>query len=229
MGIIVVASGGQGGSYLIKRLKAHKRPDIVFCKEYLRLNTNFIGKMTDKPTKYQQKYFLERTRGWYALDLTKTIEKNIVDYLDEINSSETKSTVLAGSLSYMGPFFKSNNIKNVLCLIRHPMHIMISLLVMRHPKHTEQFGGINAEECVKAYALRWNLIAKDAIEGNIKIVRHEYVEEDTESIENDGVKKILRGLYSSERHHGILEPKYEEQLEALVADNYYKVYDRWDI
>lgn len=227
MGIIIIASGGQGGSYLNRRLGAHKRPDIAF---YPRRGIYCINiKSTDKPTERQREEFLGRTHGWYTLNLDRTIEENMINYLEHINADGTKNTVLAGSLSLMGPFFRKNKIENAFCLIRHPVHIMVALLTIRHAKHAKRYGGINTKACVEDYASLWNSIAKDAIEGSVGILRHEYIIQDMKGIEDVKIKEVLGGLYSKERFHGILKPEYEEQLKELVSDNYFKIYDRWNI
>jgi len=235
MGDIIIASGGQGGSYMVKYLRAHKRPDVIFYhdREISEILKNSAPPYTQlqirKPTTEEVALFAGRTRGWFTLDLNKTVEMNMVDYLNKVSVSENVITVLAGKLLFTDSFFKKHKIENVLCVIRHPIHIMIALMVIRHPRQACWYGGINTKECVEDYAYRWNSIAEDVIGGNVKIVRHEFAEVDTKDIENDNIKMALRGLYSSERFHGILRPKYERLLKELVSDNYFKIYDEWDI
>jgi len=227
MGIIIVACGGQGGTYLRKCLPAHKRPDLAFYPRHGIYCKNI--KSTDKPTEKQRERFLKRTYDWYTLDLDRTIEENMVDYLERINADGTKNTVLAGSLSLMGLFFRKNKIENVFCLIRHPVHIMVVLLTIRHKRHAIRYGGINTKACVEDYASLWNSIAKDAIEGGVGILRHEYITQDMKDIEDAKAKEVLGGLYLNERFHGVLKPEFEQQLKELTADNYFKIYDKWEI
>lgn len=227
MGIIIVASGGQGGTYLRRRLSAHKRPDIAFYPRRGIYPKNI--KSMDRLTKKQQLKFLLRTQGWHTLDLAKTIEENMIDYLERINTNGTKNTILAGSLSLMGPFFSKNKIENVFCLIRHPIHIMVALLTIRHKHHAMCYGGINTKACVEDYASLWNLIAEDAIGGDIKIIRHEYATQDAGIIRDTTIRKVFEGLYSGERFHGVLKPEFEQQLKELTADNYFKIYNKWEI
>jgi len=227
MAFIIIASGGQGGTYLRIRLAAHKRPDVAF---YPRQGISCINiKSTDKPTERQQAEFLKRTFGWHILGLDKTIEENMVQYLERINSNEAKNAVLAGSMSLMGPFFRANKIENVFCLMRHPLHMMISLLVVRHKRHAVRYGGINSEACVEDYASLWNAIAKDAIEGEVKIIRHEYATEDAKIIKDAKIRQVFDGLHPGERFHGFLKPEFEQQLRELTADNYFKMYEKWEI
>lgn len=227
MAFIIIASGGQGGTYLRIRLKAHKRPDLAF---YPRCGISCINlKSSSKPTAKQQAIFLKRTFGWYTLELDKTIKDNMIQYLICINANGAKNVVLAGSLSLMGSFFKMEKIENVYCLIRHPVNAMVALLVVRHKRHAMRYGGINTEACIDDYASLWNSIAGDVIEGKVKIIRHEYATQDARTIKDAEIRKVFEGLYSDERFPGVLESKFEQQLKELTADNYFKIYDKWEI
>ena len=227
MAFIIIASGGQGGTYLRIRLGAHKRPDVAF---YPRRGISRINiKSTDRPTERQQAKFLKRTFGWHALEPDKTIKENMVQYLERINANGAKNTVLAGSLSLMGSFFKENKIENVFCLIRHPVNTMVSLLVVRHKRHAERYGGINTEACIEDFASLWNAIAVDAIEGEVEIIRHEYAKEDARRIKDAKIRRVFDGLHSHERFPGVLKPEFERQLKELTEDNYFKMYEKWEI
>jgi len=227
MPFIIIASGGQGGSYMISRFNAHRRPDLAF---YPRRGISPINiKSSMKPSGKQQATFLRRTFGWHTLNLDKTINENMIEYLEHINVDGTKNTVLAGSLSLMGPFFRVNKIENVFYVIRHPLHMMAILLTLRHKKHTLRYGGINTEACVDDYASLWNAIAVDAIEGNVKIIRHEHAVEDAKDIKDANARRFIGGLFSSQRMHGVVRPEFEQQLKVLTADNYFKIYDKWEI
>ena len=228
MGFIVIASGGQGGTYLRRKLPAHRRPDLAF---YPRHGISCINvKPTDMPTEKQQEAFFGKTYNWHILDRTKTLEENMIDYLERINADKTNNVVLAGSLSLMGPFFRANKIEGVYCLVRHPVHIMVALLTIRHKRHAMRYGGgINSEACVDDYASLWNAIAVDAIEGKVKIIRHEYASQDARGIEDAKIRKVFEGLHSNERFPGVLKPEFEQQLKELTADNYFKLYDKWEI
>ncbi len=228
MGFIIIASGGQGGTYLRKKLPAHKRPDLAF---YPRRGISHINrKPIDYPTRICQERFFMRTYSWYTLNPARTLEENMIDYLECVNANGAVNTVLAGSLSLMGSFFRKNKIENIYCLIRHPVQSMIAVLVIRHKRHAMHYnGGINSEACVKDYASLWNAIAIDAIEGGVKIIRHEYATEDAKSVKDPKIRKVFEGLHSDERFCGILKPEFEQQLKTLTTENYFKIYDKWEI
>ena len=228
MAFIIIASGGQGGSYLISRLQAHRRPDLAFYPRDGISCLNINASM--KPSEKQQAIFLRRTYGWHMLKLDMTIKENMIDYLKHINADGTKNTVLAGSLSLMGPFFRVNRIENVFCLMRHPLHMMVVLLTIRHKRHALRYGGgINSEACVDDYASLWNAIAIDALDSDVQIIRHEHAVEDAKIIKDAKTKEYIEGLFSNQRFHGVLKPEFERQLKTLTADNYFKIYDKWEI
>ena len=129
----------------------------------------------------------------------------------------------------MGPFFRAKKIENVYCLIRHPVNTMVALLVVRHKRHAARYGGINSEACVEDFASLWNAIAVDAIEGEAKIIRHEYATEDAKAIKDAKIRRIFDGLHPHERFPGVLKPEFEQRLKELTADNYFKMYEKWEI
>lgn len=230
---IIVISAGHGSTFLIGKLHAHSRVDVVFApvSRYTKIKwlDNTGLKITDRPLEIHRKLFLQRTRGWSRLDLTKSIEENMVNYLKAINKSETERTTLTGTISRIGPFFKRNKIEGVLAVVRHPLHAMVSYLLHQHPEFGEIYGGINNKSCVDFYASNWNLLTTDLLDGGVPIIRYEYAKEDSRGLGDKELELIFKDWISSKRNYGILKPDIEAYLKSLVANNYFRIYEKWKI
>jgi len=223
-GLVIVASGGHGSTFILNKLKAHKRPDVTFGDKLTAVDL----KLSDKPTKEYLKEFKKRTNGFYTLNLDKSIEDNMVSYLNAAYDKNL-SVLLSGRISRVGKFFTNNDVKNVVCLVRHPLHAMVSLLVHRHPEKLEWFGGnINSEECVLYYSKLWNDTVSDHILANNKIIRYEFARKDSLNTSNK-VRSIFNEWKQKRRNLGVLKEEFEEMLESKVKENYYKLYSKWDI
>jgi len=223
-GTIIVISGGCGSTYLRNQLNAHKRPDVALFDKVIQHNLMLSNLITSQ----QQKEFKKRTYGWYTLNTHKTIEENMLDYLRQINKYNIP-TILNGNISRIGPFFTNNKIDNVICLVRHPLHAMTSLLVHRHPEKVKRFPkGLNSKECIHYYADMWNSIIGDHLKNNI-IIRYEFAKDDANILTNDKLKNIFKTWKSTTRNYNIINSYYEEMLYELVKNVYIKIYKEWKI
>lgn len=226
---ILSLHAGHGSTFLIKELDAHIRPDVVFHDQ----RTFDPGcTLIDKPTKDHIIEFRKRTFGWYSLNPNMTIEENMVQYLTKINS-DNKIVVITSELCRMGPFFTRNSIENVICVVRHPLHAMVSYLTHQHREKVKRFKeGFNSIECVEYYAKIWNEIISDHINANSKIIRYEFAREDASFLTEEDAK--LKDLFinkwrSDTRNFGVLNTQLEELLKQLVKINYDKLYEGWGI
>lgn len=230
---IIIISAGHGSTFLIRKLHAHSRVDVVFdplSKYAIRgLVDNANLKISDKPLETHRAFFLKRTRGWARLDLTKSIEENMVNYLKAINNSETERTTLTGSISRINPFFSKHKFEGILAVVRHPLHAMVSYCLHQHPERGEMFGGINSKLCVDFYAKNWNILTTDLMAGGIKIIRYEYAEEDSKGLGDEELELIFKNWKSYKRNYGILKPDIEAYLKRLVENNYFRIYEKWKI
>lgn len=226
---ILSVHAGHGSTFLSGELHTHRRPDVVFHDQKT-FDPNCA--LTDKPTKCHIIGFKKRTFGWYDLNPNITIEKNMVKYLIKINSSN-KMVMITSELCRMGPFFTCNPIENVICVVRHPLHAMVSYLTHQHREKVKRFKeGFNSVECVEYYAKIWNEIVSDHINANSKIIRYEFVKEDASFLtkEDEKLKNLFVNRWRSDtRNFGVLNTHLEELLKQLVKINYDKLYERWDV
>lgn len=233
---IILIYAGHGSTFLYRRLKAfsnvHKRPDVTFdvlikYNDYVFENVGL--KLTDKPTEYHKNLFFKRSMGFFCIDFAKSVEENMVNYLKRVNNSKTEKTMLTGSISQIGPFFTRNKIEGVLAVVRHPLHAMVSYLLHQHPRSGKRFGGVNSKACADFYAKYWNTRITDLFGANIRIIRYEYAREDSEGLGDEILEAIFKDWKSSKRNYGVLKPDNEAYLKSLVKDNYFRLYEKWQI
>lgn len=221
---IVVISGGHGSTFLFEKIKCHKRPDVVFDPY-----NNPELTLGDTPLKEVCAEFKKRTNGFHTLDINKSIEQNFVEYLTRVNELGAH-TIINGRISRIGPLFSNNPIDNVVCVVRHPLHAMVSLLVHRHPEKAKRFsGGFSSEEAVYYYAKLWNDTVKDQLNSDAKFIRFEYAVKDSEVLHNPLWKNLFKLWNTDIRNFGVLDGKLEALLKTLVSDAYNELYDVWYI
>ncbi len=231
---VLVTPPGSGSTHIIAQLNSHARPDVIFdpfSNHTLGGELDNCGlKITDKPIKDHQAHFLKRTLGDFKLELDLTIEQNIVNYIDLMNNRTKGMGNLCGAISTISrQFFSRNRPKRILAIIRHPLHSMVSWLSHQHPFHGWKFGGINTEGCVEFYADRWNRLTSDLIAGKIKIIRFEYMAEDSADIKDLELKALFKTWMPNLRNHNKLLPQWESLLKCLTERNYSKLYEKWEI
>jgi len=232
--IINTTTGGSGSGHIVRSLKPHMRPDVVFCPNGY--SGPKITSLSDFPVKRHQELFYKRSKKFFMLDLNKTVEENMIMYLEKLRQTN-KKVVLSGKISFVGNFFERNDFKPFIGLVRHPLHNMVSVLAHQHPAHVERLitkdeEGINTKAAAEYFAVRWNSIVSDDLKGGADIIRFEYAAKDilkTNMSDGDPLKKLFLNWKSSIRNYNILDKDIEKYLEELVAENYYKIYDKWDI
>lgn len=218
----IFASGGGHGSVFLKDslkltlCKIHVRPDIAF---------DVSSCLDDLPDEKSAEKFKEYTG--FKLDLTKSINDNLVAYLRHLD--EANAIVLLSRMSRLGHFFTNNGISDAICLIRHPLHAYISFIGHRHPKASDHLGGLESEERIRWYAQQWNLMTSDYLDSGSKIIRFEFIHDDVKGITNPDLPYLLRSWRTDKRNYGILDAEKVSLLEDLVRETYYRVYDEWDI
>jgi len=72
-------------------------------------------------------------------------------------------------------------------------------------------------------------MASDHIMCGSKIIKYEFLHEDVEGISNPDLGGLLKDWKVGTRNQGVLTKEEENFLEKLVADNYYKIYQSFDI
>lgn len=210
--IFVFAEGGTGSVYFSNCVNVGVRPDTVW---------GFKPPLQDKP-KIPSAAF--RKRSSVDLNLNETIEENLVRML-KWRENMTLHTMLSGRCSQSGYFLRDNGIK-AFCFVRHPLHSFVSFLGHRHPEHAKKFGGFNTKAAVTFYALLWNAMTDDFIRSLNPVFRFEYM---PDNITDQWIRNSLKGWDNTKRNYGELDSELEKELELLVAENYYKLYEDWYI
>jgi hypothetical protein len=219
--LIYAASGGHGSIFLVNALREtgrriHIRPDVAFD-----LNQS----LDDCPSQAGVKVFYQRTG--YKLDVSKSINDNMVSYLNCI--CKAGEIVLITRLSRHGPFFCRNKISGVVCLVRHPLHAYVSFVGHQHPEAAQEFGELDSNRRIEWYAKQWNLLVSDYINSRNKIIRFESMHNDLAGLSDTSLPKLLKNWRPEIRNNGVLTKAKENFLKDLVAETFYKVYQDWDI
>ena len=213
--IIMTPLGGHGTTYILKRNAGFlKRPDTAFGVRYR--CTGLPSEESTRSLKVVHAQWRYRTNK--RLDVSKTIEQNLLDIID----ADT-NVVLCGSCSSIYPFLTRNKLR-ALCIVRHPLHAYVSFLKNRHPNHARQFGGFNTEEAVSWWAGMWNSIVQDMLDSGSNIYQYEKLPSD--------IKRSLRidkGWDGSYRNHRQLQGYMETKLKLATEDRFYQIYNEWSM
>jgi len=213
--------GGQGSSFLIDALKktgrrVHIRPDVAFAID---------STLADFPDSKSVAEF--RKRSGYTLERTKTINDNLVAYLQYVNQRNA-ITVLARA-SRFGPFLTQNHVNNAVCVVRHPLHSYVSFIGHQHPEAGEPFGGFASEGSIKWYAEQWNRMAFDYLSSGNAIIRYEFMNGDVKAITSPNLAELLKNWTTGKRNHQVLSQEKEQLLRSLVSEHFYMIYSDWAI
>jgi hypothetical protein len=213
--IIMTPLGGHGSTYILGRNPGFlKRPDTAFGVRY-----RCVGMPAEESTRSLKIVHKQwRTRTGRRLDVSKTIEQNLLDILD----SDT-NVMLCGSCSSVGPFLTRNKLR-ALCIVRHPLHAYVSFLKNRHPNHARQFGGYDTEEAIAWWATIWNSIVDDMLSSGSDIHQYERLPGEIRRL-----LRIDRGWDGSKRNHGALTGFKVTKLKLLTESRFYQIYDEWSM
>jgi len=229
-----IGFGGTGTSFLVrmlraKRKKCHVRPDVKFLPDFWPCQLKRMQLLNEKgfenfPTPFSAKEFAKRSG--FQLDLKKTINDNMLEYVRFVKKSKCYSLL---TFSAYWSFFSKNRIKNVAFLVRHPLHNYVSWTKdKRHGSQIEEIGGINSEVSIKFFAKIWNGIVKEYLlckELKLRplLLRFEYINEEFK------YARIFRMWESDKRNYGIVHQKYEDLLRELTNDTFMRIYNKWNL
>ena len=146
--------GGPGGrDEIAKRGLCHMRADVMFDTKGI--SGPIVNSLEDKPVQEHKKLFDARVNKFYELDLNKSIEDNMLEYINALQAQSAVKSVLTGKLSILGPILTKNKITNVLGIIRHPMHNLAAAWVRRYPNMPERLfgseGTVYSEQAIGLY------------------------------------------------------------------------------
>ena len=72
-------------------------------------------------------------------------------------------------------------------------------------------------------------MASDHITCGSKIIRFEFLHDDVKGISNPNLAMLLKDWRLGIRSHGVLTKEEENFLKQLVSENFFKLYEAWDI
>jgi len=244
--VFVTFGAGSGSSYIVrkvggsgnrddiaKRGTCHMRADVMF--DSWGENAPKLDNLNSFPVQRHKTLFDARVNGFYSLDLKKSIDHNMVEYIKLIQAQDKIKTVLTGKLSILGPFFTYNNIKNVLGIIRHPLHNIAAAWIRRYPNMPERYfgpqGTLYSEEAIALYSKWWCRVVQDLLDSGNPILRYEYVTQEMEKLDlsDDPITKDMLQGWKWIRKHFILPSKLDSFFKDSVADQYFKLYDKWEL
>lgn len=229
-----VCYGGSGSTFLSRRLArrhvVHTRPETYWLPWYFprqsKSATDFdqqlsVDGYSDFPTKSSIAGF--RRRSGFALDPTKSIDDNLVDYWKHMQASPGLVSMFSRA-PMLGFFARHNFVKNVVFVVRHPVHQYLSLTKPnRHFEFVEASGGVNASASIAFWIREWGSFVRDALSSNACIIRYERAQSDASSADAF-VADVFRKWDGSKRNHTGLDSVFEEQLREGVRDEYKEVY-----
>lgn len=241
---IFCSYGGSGSSFLTKKLDAFVRPDVW--------QPTFNGQMLiewKSVAKYPDHGELLDIRGYDAVDVNwepfnrrtknkfkkfidseKSIEKNLIQFCHWIQQTEHR--VLFAHAGIMN-FFNKNNISDVTYLVRHPLHAYVSFAKPeRHKAQIEALGGIESTRAIEYWADRWNRHLEDYLKCKDKglnpiLIRFEYAKRDSQIATYH--EQVFNDFATSKRNSKALSDRGEGLLKSLVSNNYFKIYEKWDL
>lgn len=238
MRYIFIATGGSGSSYLVKCLNSRyhidSKPDTYFVlkgQPFTKKKKNFHQIIGDKgietfPEKQAVVGFVGRTD--FQMDENKTIAYNMENYIDVVKKDPNR-TAIFNALSKFN-FFVEYNISDLVCLVRHPMHAYLSFTKKeRHFNLVENTGGVNSKKSIDYYTDAWNRNVKQyllLVDNGSVCLRYEFMKEDI--LKTSMSKELFSGWDSSNRNNG-LTSENEKYLMSKVEDNYFKIYDNWEV
>lgn len=234
MSILFSCHGGMGSTFLHRRLRqlgyfVHLRPFIAFMPSDWPSRLTRLQRLTEDgydglPTELAAQIVKRRCR--FQLDMTRSIEHNLNDYLRHIRHRSKLAVIFSRPSTML--FFSRNGIKRVNFIIRHPLHSYVSYTKrVRHYEVVAGLGGPDTEAGVEFWAREWNNTVQDALDSGNKIIRFEFTHSDTR--DDAELRRIFTSWDTTKRNHGVLSSAREKQLMDLVHDNYSRLYDRWNV
>lgn len=239
MKYIFSSVGGCGSSFLVSQLRkkfiVNSKPDTFFVKkgEPITIKKHMGGKKHQRldengldtlPSKKAIRGFFERTG--YKMDPLKPIYLNLHQYICCVQNSD-KTTVLFNSICKFD-FFSRYKIRNLVVLIRHPLHAYLSFVKPeRHKNIADLLGGPCSEKSIIYYLNSWEKNVSEYIkmkDYGSKIIRYEFAKQDANKL--SGLEWVFEKWESGKRNYS---KEISSIMKPLVPDVFFKVYDLWDI
>ena len=247
-------SGGSGSTFMIKNVRrcgsiVAARPDVIWRPNFMKhmgglskyksnIQTLSSNGYEDFPESKTKEQFHERINKGkeidFKLDLSSSIENNLIKYIKLLSKDEGRTAVFSNASKFQ--FFSKNNIKDVVFLIRHPLHSYISFTSKnRHPEFVESIGGQNSIKSIEAYSEMWNKYAEDIISSldkklNPIVIRFEFAEKDVVKSNNINIVEIFKKFNNNKRYYGALSGDVENKLRELTWNFYKEIFgNRWTI
>jgi hypothetical protein len=239
--------GGSGSTYLINELNNFDYavqgredylfvPDIYLVKKDTVVDDSSISQIINNGD-YSVKIKVSSIRSFYNR-INRTVPKYdvsvsdvVLEYIRELRHAK-KATAVFCYLAMAG-FFSKYMVKDVIYLIRHPLHAYVSLAGHQHPHLSATFGGLNTKEAVEWYANVWNSVTSEYLKCrrlglNHHVLRYCFCKSDSRRLPINS--RIFNNLKHSKRNAGVLSVKYENLLHKLTERNYNNIYgDYWGI
>lgn len=235
--MIFVAFGGSGSSYLKRKLcelgTCHIRPDAQFKPSFWPTGGGQkLGKKgyQSLPSLRAIRDFQSRTD--FQFDSAKTVDKNMLDYIDHINRKGIDAIL---TLSSYYNFFSRNGIRDVVFLVRHPLHQYGSWFKMkRHGAHLKPMGGKNSRRSIKYFTTVWNSFVGEYL--NLKrlnlspvLIRYELADSDVKTANNPYIAERFAGWKTDRRNPDFIKPPLQELMKSQVEKAYTEIYPKWEI
>jgi hypothetical protein len=224
--VFIAPGGGHGTVFLLETAK------ILGYKVHLRPCAAFKGfhktywKLADYPEEREGNSRPNwKKRTGLDLETDKTINENLLMFIDQIQ--DTSVTLFSGKLCYHGQFLTMNRVKMV-GIVRHPMHAYVSWMRNRHPEKARFHGGFGSDESIEWYSRLWSNVVQDLLDSGSPITRYEFMLEDAPKA-SAVLAKIASGRWHPRYNFNGLHKDAEWLLQELTANQFYEVYDKWDL
>ncbi len=211
--------GGMGSTFLWAEMK--KVQSDFSCRSDVMLDPD----LSRFPKQEEIARF--QSRSSFVMNSDRTVEENLLAY--EYFVRKTDRCVTWGKV-FIDQFFSRNKIGNLVFLVRHPLHMYISLFMRKHPKFAKPFvGGIQSVMCVEKFTLLWNRLVFEGFATKASFIRFEYAFEDFKRCDIGWLEPAMSKWDSSKRNNGILLPEFEEVLREKTRLLYDELYLKWDV
>lgn len=241
--MIVIAYGGTGSTHIMNnafkvlgRKNVHKRPDVNMKPEFWP-----EGKDIELPDyngydlitpEQEYAYFSKRTNG-YQLQRATTTDDNLRAYVKHTNN-EAQLAVMTWATWWQ--FFSRNRIKNVVFVIRHPLHQCLSWIHPTEKGHGKSFkkhgDSLFTVAGLDVFIRIWNANVDEYLRLRHLMldpvaVRYEYMDNDRTMIPGEKFRDCFVDFRMDRRHFDILPKDLEQRLEQRCMWDIF--YDKWNI
>jgi hypothetical protein len=221
---IFASYGGCGSSFL---MKPHPSDFSLQNKQHPLGNIKPEEVYKKKPLERNYRKFNKRAQ--YQINYKLTLEQNLLRYIKYLENDLHKAAIFSAAYRYH--FFSKHSIKNVVFLVRHPIHAYLSYAKPnRHLHVIEAMGGLYSEKSLKWFGGIWRDLVAEYIrlrELNFKpvLIRFEYAIEDSERY---GLTSIFKAFKIKKRNYAD-NKKAEKRMRKIVGRLYDAIYDKWAI